>query len=126
MSNLRTRFWNDKGHDWIEISIVGDPATVSRKVTDADKARFDVDWKAYRNASKVEIKGTPLTAILGVGPVLEKRLIASGVRTVEELAEVPDGSLPRVVGMGGFAVRKKAQEVIRNQRKEAIDRTVAA
>ena len=126
MSNLRTRFWNDKGHDWIEISIVGDPATVSRKVTDADKARFDVDWKAYRNASKVEIKGTPLTAILGVGPVLEKRLIASGVRTVEELAEVPDGSLPRGVGMGGFAVRKKAQEVIRNQRKEAIDRTVAA
>jgi predicted flap endonuclease-1-like 5' DNA nuclease len=112
MSNLRTRFWNDKGHDWIEISIVGDPATVSRKVTDVDKARFSVDWKAYRGASKVEIKGTPLTAILGVGPVLEKRLIASGVRTVEELAEVPDGSLPRVVGMGGFAVRKKAQEVI--------------
>jgi predicted flap endonuclease-1-like 5' DNA nuclease len=95
-------------------------------VTDVDRARFSADWKAYKNAAKVEIKGTPLTAIRGVGPALEKKLVGNGVRTVEELADMSDASLPRTIGMGAFSIRKKAQDFIQSQRKEAIDRTVAA
>ena len=126
MSNLRVKFYHENNSDWVKISIIGDTSTVVRKVQPEDKAKFKADWDAYRKAETVEVKGTPLTDVKGIGEALAKKLTANGIRTAEELAETPDGALPKAVGMGAYEIRKAAKALIAERREEAIERTIAA
>ena len=50
MSNVRAMFYNENKVDYVEISIIGDPSTVVRKVTEQDKQRFKSDWDGYKKA----------------------------------------------------------------------------
>ena len=109
MSNVRANFYNENKVDYVEISIIGDPSTVVRKVTEQDKQRFKSDWDGYKKAEEVVVVGMPLTDVKGIGPQLAKKLESNGIRTAEELAETPDGALPRAVGMGGMTIPKEAQ-----------------
>jgi predicted flap endonuclease-1-like 5' DNA nuclease len=126
VSNLRVKFYHEGNSDWIEISIIGDTSTVVRKVQDKDKAEFKADWDAYRKAEPIEVDGTPLTDVKGVGEALARKLKANGIRTAEELAETPDGALPKAVGMGAFEIRKEAKKLVNANREDAIERVIAA
>ena len=126
MSNVRANFYNENKVDYIEISIIGDPSTVVRKVTEEDKQRFESDWKGYKKSEEVLIKGMPLTDVKGIGPQLAKKLENNGIRTAEELADTPDGALPLAVGMGGMTIRKEAQSMLNNKKQQALDRIVGA
>jgi nucleotidyltransferase/DNA polymerase involved in DNA repair len=127
MSNLRARFWNERNSDWIEISIVGDTNTVVRKVQDKDIENFPKEYEAFKGKKKpAKVEGTPLTDVKGIGESLSKKLIANGIRTAEELAETPDGALPKAVGMGAFEIRKEAQRMLEGVREEAINGMIAA
>ena len=124
MSNVRAMFYNENKVDYVEISIIGDPSTVVRKVTEQDKQRFKSDWDGYKKAEEVVVKGMPLTDVKGIGPQLAKKLERNGIRTAEELAETPDGALPRAVGMGGMTIRKEAQSMMNEKKQTAIDRII--
>lgn len=112
MSNLRAKFWNERNSDWIEIKIIGDDSTVIRKVQPQDKKNFEAEWRAFKGSEEVEVKGTPLTDVKGIGEALAEKLIHNGIRTAEELAETPDGALPKAVGMGAYSIRKEAKKLI--------------
>lgn len=127
MSNLRAKFWNERNSDWVEISIIGDPSTVVRKVQPQDIENFPQEYEAFKKKKpEPEAKGTPLTDVKGIGETLAKKLRANGIRTAEELAETPDGALPKAVGMGAYEIRKEAQRLLSGRREEAIERTIAA
>ena len=74
MSNVRAMFYNENKVDYVEISIIGDPSTVVRKVTEQDKQRFKSDWDGYKKAEEVVVEGMPLTDVKGIGPQLAKKL----------------------------------------------------
>ena len=124
MSNVRASFYNENKVDYVEISIIGDPSTVVRKVTEQDKQRFKSDWDGYKKAEEVVLEGTPLTDVKGIGPQLAKKLESNGIRTAEELAETPDGALPLAVGMGGMTIRKEAQSMLSSKKQKALDRII--
>ena len=124
MSNVRAMFYNENKVDYVEISIIGDPSTVVRKVTEQDKQRFKSDWDGYKKAEEVVVEGMPLTDVKGIGPQLAKKLESNGIRTAEELAETPDGALPLAVGMGGMTIRKEAQSMLSSKKQEALDRII--
>ena len=65
-----------------------------------------------------------MTEVKGIGPQLAKKLERNGIRTAEELAETPDGALPRAVGMGAFTIRKEAQTMLDDKKQRAIDRII--
>jgi len=114
MSNLRANFFHAKKSDWIEISILGDGSTVVRKVRDSDKEQFPLDWEAFKSKSKspIEVGGTPLEEVNGIGDKLADKLRHNGIRNAEELAVLSDGALPKVVGMSAYTIRKAAQDHI--------------
>jgi nucleotidyltransferase/DNA polymerase involved in DNA repair len=126
VSNVRANFYNENKVDYIEISIIGDQSTVVRKVTEQDKQRFKSDWDGYRKAEDVVVEGMPLTDVKGIGAKLAKKLESNGIRTAEELAEMPDGALPLAVGMGGMTIRKEAQAMLNNEKQKALDRIIDA
>ena len=126
MSNVRANFYNENKVDYIEISIIGDQSTVVRKVTEQDKQRFKSDWDGYKKAEDVVVEGMPLTDVKGIGAKLAKKLESNGIRTAEELAEMPDGALPLAVGMGGMTIRKEAQSMLNNKKQKALDRIIDA
>ncbi len=126
MSNVRANFYNENKVDYIEISIIGDQSTVVRKVTEQDKQRFKSDWDGYKKAEDVVVEGMPLTDVKGIGAKLAKKLESNGIRTAEELAEMPDGALPLAVGMGGMTIRKEAQAMLNNEKQKALDRIIDA
>ena len=124
MSNVRAMFYNENKVDYVEISIIGDPSTVVRKVTEQDKQRFKSDWDGYKKAEEVVVEGMPLTDVKGIGKQLAKKLESNGIRTAEELAETPDGALPLAVGMGGMTIRKEAQSMLSSKKQKALDRII--
>jgi hypothetical protein len=124
VSNVRASFYNENKIDYVEISIIGDPSTVVRKVTEQDKQRFKSDWDGYKKAEEVVVEGMPLTDVKGIGPQLAKKLESNGIRTAEELAETPDGALPLAVGMGGMTIRKEAQSMLSSKKQKALDRII--
>jgi|TARA_R110000850_G_scaffold3776_5_gene17565 hypothetical protein len=124
MSNVRAMFYNENKVDYVEISIIGDPSTVVRKVTEQDKQRFKSDWDGYKKSEDVIVEGIPLTDVKGIGKQLAKKLESNGIRTAEELAETPDGALPLAVGMGGMTIRKEAQSMLSSKKQEALDRII--
>ena len=128
MSNLRANFWHENNSDWVEISIVGDPSTVVRKVQEKDIENFPKEYEAFKSKGKkpVKIEGTDLEEVEGIGPALKKKLLANGIRTAEELAETPDGALPRAIGMGAFTIRKAAQELVHGRREKKLEDIIAA
>jgi|TARA_R110000737_G_scaffold97017_1_gene131112 nucleotidyltransferase/DNA polymerase involved in DNA repair len=126
VSNVRANFYNENKVDYIEISIIGDQSTVVRKVTEQDKQRFKSDWDGYKKAEDVVVEGMPLTDVKGIGAKLAKKLESNGIRTAEELAEMPDGALPLAVGMGGMTIRKEAQAMLNNEKQKALDRIIDA
>ena len=121
MSNVRAMFYNENKVDYVEISIIGDPSTVVRKVTEQDKQRFKSDWDGYKKSEDVIVEGIPLTDVKGIGKQLAKKLESNGIRTAEELA---DGALPLAVGMGGMTIRKEAQSMLSSKKQEALDRII--
>ena len=124
MSNVRAMFYNENKVDYVEISIIGDPSTVVRKVTEQDKQRFKSDWDEYKKSEDVIVEGIPLTDVKGIGKQLAKKLESNGIRTAEELAETPDGALPLAVGMGGMTIRKEAQSMLSSKKQKALDRII--
>mgnify|MGYP003625341950 CR=1 FL=1 len=121
MSNVRAMFYKENKVDYVEISIIGDPSTVVRKVTEQDKQRFKSDWDGYKKSEDVIVEGIPLTDVKGIGKQLAKKLESNGIRTAEELA---DGALPLAVGMGGMTIRKEAQSMLSSKKQEALDRII--
>lgn len=96
---------------YVEIMIKGDKNTsFSRPMKDQDKEDYPKGWGAFRDQDFELSDGTPLTALPGMSPSSVIELKATGVTSVEELAELHDGVVLGVPGM--VTLRKRARAYI--------------
>lgn len=126
-SKVRAKFFKgESGRDYVEISIVGDPNTVIRKVTPADTEHYAKEWDAYNaNGGELPVVGTPLTEVPGIDANAAVGLRLKGVRTVEELAGL-DEAAAKSLGMGGLTFWNTAKQLIRIRELEALQAAVEA
>lgn len=123
-NKLRAKFFRDEGRDYIEISIIGDPNTVIRKVTPEDVHRFPRDWEAHQTGNEDIIGGIPLTEVPGVDKNAALGLRLKGVRNAEELAGL-DEAAAKGLGMGGLPFWNAAKNLVKLRQLEAMQSAIA-
>lgn len=69
---------------------------------------FNFAYKAFLDGEELPVSGTPIKGWPVLSPSAQKDIIAAGIRTVEDLAELPESSLAGV-GIGGIAFKQKAK-----------------
>ena len=114
--NIRAKFFEEQRETatvvLVEISVIGDTSTVVQKATNELKKQFSDEWAAFSGGSSdVEVEGTPLTKVKGIGPKLASKLKVNGIHTAEQLADVNDGGL-EAVGMSAYTHRQSARELL--------------
>lgn len=91
---------------YCEIRIKGDTKTsIKKPVTEELKAQFPESWRAFELNDPGYCTGTPLSC-LPYGPAVVHNLLAINIRTVEDLAELPDGLIQKPVT---YAMRTAAK-----------------
>lgn len=96
--------------EYIEKVIPGDPGNrPDRPVTDADRKQFASQYRDWKAGVKASAAGTPVSAIVSVRRA--KELEYFGVRTVEQYADVSDGSLQKM-GPGSLLERQRCQDYL--------------
>ena len=73
--------------------------------------RYEEMYRRWKNGQELPVEGTPIRTWPVISPAQAETCCAIGVRTVEELAELPDEGL-RKLGMGGVTLKQKAKDWI--------------
>lgn len=108
-----------KNVEFITIRIPGDKTvSIHRPVVASDKVRFPLQYAAFKNSTGAAVVGTPLTMLLGITPARAKELEYFNVRTVEQLAAMPDG-VGGAQMMGIQSLRQAAQAFVAAQKEQA-------
>lgn len=69
---------------------------------------LNASYKAWKDGEEVPPNGTPIKGWPVLSPAAQKDLIHAGIRTVEDLADIPDQELA-VIGTGAMAFKQKAK-----------------
>lgn len=102
--------------DYVEIVAAGNQNNVvDRPVTDADKRRFRAHWEKYKAGDTEQLIGTPLTEVVWIGRAQVEELAHKRVRTLEQLADLPDNVCTGTPGM--FELKRKAAAWLANAEK---------
>jgi hypothetical protein len=92
---------------YVKIMVPGDKdSIVVRPVRDQDKMRFPRQWQAYEMNMEQPIEGTMLSEWPGVTRAQVEELKHYGIRTLEELVEMPDSQAQKFMGIN--TLRQKA------------------
>lgn len=76
------------------------------------KRRFPEEYLAFKEGTEAPIKGTPLN-LLGIGERLSLEMQATGIRSIEDLADLSDGLVKTFPN--GQVWRKKAIAYLANK-----------
>jgi hypothetical protein len=95
--------------DWVEIRVPGDKDEIRRRAVRAsDEHRWPEEWRAYREKRTNPTIGTPLDKL----PFLTKAQVmefqATGIRTAENLRDMPDSVSQKFMGINAVRSRVKA------------------
>jgi hypothetical protein len=101
----------DESRLFIKIVIPNQVDDVYRPATDADKRRFPVSYEAYKSGAEQPEEGLPVQHWPQLTTAEVKLLQAVNVKTVEQLAELPDSGLHRL-GPGGQGLKQRARKFI--------------
>lgn len=102
--------------EYVTILVPGDKTlTVHRPVQPSDKARFGIQYSAFKANQGDKLVGTPLHGWPLVTPSQRKELEYFNIRTVEALAEVADGYASNMMGMQ--QLKQAAQKYLENANK---------
>lgn len=96
---------------YIHIKIPNQVDNVARPATDADKKRFPQSWQAYKTGKEPAESGMPLEEWPQLTVSEHKVCQALGIKTVEQLAELPDSGLHRL-GVNGQGMKTRAQKFL--------------
>lgn len=110
--------WEDQ--IWVEIFNKGDPKNVmERNKRPEDEKRWPNFWKAFQEDREPDIDGIPLEEFPQITPAERERCKRLKLRSVEDLAEYPDGQI-KDLGGRGHALKKAAQEFVDYRAGESI------
>lgn len=101
----------------VRIMTPGSRDIMVAKATMQYQMRFPKQYAAFKAGKDQPLEGTPLEEVpfLSVGQVAELKAI--NVRTLEQLAYMPDNLAQQV--MGNFAIRQKAQALLESNKEHA-------
>lgn len=68
---------------------------------------FNTAYESWKKGEELPENGTPIRGWPVLSPAVQKDLIALGIRTVEDLAALPDGNLGSI-GTGAVSYKQKA------------------
>lgn len=95
---------------YVEMFVPGDKnATPVERVKPMHKERWPRQWEAFEKSVEAPEDGTPLAEWAAMSRAQVIELSSHHVRTVEQLANLSDTQLAKVVPMGGHALRQRAQ-----------------
>lgn len=80
---------------------------VTRPMRESDKYEFEAEWAHFQRTGESRVLGTPIKHWHAISDTLKKEFEASGIQTVEQLAQAPDSFIQK--WMGGSDLRRKAQ-----------------
>ena len=102
-----------KDIEYCTIIPVGDGAngnlSVEREVDDTIRRRFSAQYEAWKKGQEMPVEGSPLKLWPVISPAQLEMCLRSNVRTVEDLASLPDQFLSKL-GMGARALQNKAKD----------------
>lgn len=102
-----------ENEDYVQILIPGNSKDIiDRRVQEKDKERWPAQWAAYQNNKEQPLEGTPITVWPELDPSQVATLSHKNIRTVEDLASLPDVSLGEL-GPGALELQKKAQRFLK-------------
>jgi hypothetical protein len=106
--------------EFITIRVPGDKTlSIHRPVVHSDKMRFPLQYAAFKNSvTGDQVIGTPLALWPGCKPSQAQELAYFNVRTVEQLAAMPDG-VGGASMMGVQALRLAARQFVAARKEEA-------
>ena len=95
---------------YIRILMAGNKENqIDRPASEIDKARFPKQWSAYESKSTEEfVEGTPLNMWPILSPAQIEELRFANVRTVEQLANMPDAQAQGAMGFAGLKLEAQA------------------
>jgi hypothetical protein len=91
--------------------------TVHTEVTEYYKWRFPMEYQAFKSKHNASVVGIPLIHWPEVSPALLKELEYHGIRTVEQVAGLPDNLTGELRGFRGL--KAKAQAFLENAQESA-------
>lgn len=96
--------------DFVEILVPGDrKITWDGLVKEEHKQRWPRQYAAFKAQTELPLEGTPVEHWAAITRSQAEELKFAHVRTIEQLASLPDDALNKSVSMGGYALREKAQ-----------------
>lgn len=102
--------WRDE--IWVKIFNKGDPKNImERNKRDEDEKRWPDHWRAFLADEEPDIDGIPLADFPHITPAERQRCKGLHIRSVEDLANYPDGQI-KDLGGRGHLLQKKAKEFI--------------
>jgi hypothetical protein len=97
---------------WVKIHNKGDRLNImERAKRPEDEKRWPAQWAAYQNNTEAAIDGIPLDDFPAITPAERMKCKALHLRSVEDLANYPDGQI-KDLGQRGHLLQKKAREFI--------------
>lgn len=93
--------------------------SVNRPIRDGDKKRFPRHWAAFQNNKEqtASVVGTPLSEWPGLTQSQRQELIHQNIHTVEQLANMADGSGVKMLGIQ--TIKQQAQAWLEASDKQA-------
>jgi predicted flap endonuclease-1-like 5' DNA nuclease len=109
---------------YAEIFIKGDKNTsFSRPKEDADERQYPKAWESFDKGKEVDEDGISLKMLPSISPSTQMNLNATGIYTVEDLAELNDSVVIGVQGMVDLRKRAQAYLAALNPPEEKPKRT---
>lgn len=94
---------------YVKIMIAGDKdSIVKRPVRERDKQRFPTKWQAFQNQEVQPMVGTPLAEWAGCNRSMVEEFKQFGIRTVEDLVNMPDSQASKFMGINMLRTKAKA------------------
>lgn len=113
--------------EFVEILVPGDRKTAwVGQVTDEHRRRWPQLYQAWKAGQEAPEEGYALEQWAGINKAQVEELRFAKVRTVEQLASLPDDALNRCVPMGGWQLREKAQRFLKQMEGSAQTEALAA
>ncbi len=107
-----------KQREHVIILVPGDKLSkVDRPVMHSDKIRFPVQYARFKNNVEQEITGTPLAAWPSCTEAQRAELEHFNIRTVEQLANMPDANAQGMMGI--ITLKNAAKKFIEQARDNA-------
>lgn len=106
---------------WVTIINKGDPkAIIERPKRPEDEKRWPEHWKAFQEGEEAPLGGVPLKEFPMMKPADIANCHRYHIRTVEDLADYPDGQL-RNLGGRGVSLKKEAVKYLEYRKGPDID-----